>query len=129
MNIGFKIKLVRELRRMKQEEVAEELGMTQGSYSRLESDKGDIKFSKLEHVASILKVQVEDIVGYKEGVNFLLTNNKHANGVIINQMSQSERKLYENHIDSLKAEIITLKQVLNKTLGKNNTVKKETKKK
>lgn len=103
--------------------MANELGMTQSAYSKVENDIGDLTLAKLTQIAGILGVSIEDILGFNEGIVFNLKNNKKANGVVINQMSGNERKVYENYIDSLKAEIANLKVVLNKVLD-NKPIKK-----
>lgn len=61
MEIGHKIKKVRELKNLTQEFVAAELGMTQSAYSKIETGENDLSFKKLSQIAEVLGVQPEEI--------------------------------------------------------------------
>ena len=117
MKLGHKIKKVRELKNLTQEYVAAKLGMTQSAYSKIESEETDISFKRLEKIASLFGLLPEELINFSEALVFNLTNNKKANGLVINQMSSNERKIYEDHILTLKGEITHLKTVMNKLLG------------
>ena len=116
MNLGNKIKKLRELKDFTQEHLAEKLGITQSNYSKIEKGTIDIQYSKLEEIAKILDVTVEDIIGFN--MVFNLKNNKKANGVVINQISQNEKKLYAEYIEALKVENSYLKSMIEKLLAK-----------
>src|SRR5680860_62592 len=75
-HIGRKIARIRELRGMKQETLAEELGMSQQSVSHLEQSE-TVEDEKLEKVAKILGVTKEGISNFSEerAINFF--NNFH----------------------------------------------------
>ncbi|HEX7414614.1 MAG TPA: helix-turn-helix transcriptional regulator [Bacteroidia bacterium] len=119
MNIGKKIKQIRELKCYTQEFCAEKLGLTQSGYSKIELGTVDLPFSKLEEIASILDVSLENIIGFNEGMIFNLKNNKKANGYVINQISQHEKKIYDEYIEALKAENSYLKKTIDKLIDKN----------
>ena len=116
MNLGNKIKKLRELKDFTQEHLAEKLGITQSNYSKIEKGTIDIQYSKLEEIAKILDIAVEDIIGFN--MVFNLKNNKKANGLVINQISQSEKKIYAEFIESLKIENSYLKKTIDKLLEK-----------
>mgnify|MGYP000987349740 CR=1 FL=1 len=117
MKLGHKIKKVRELKNLTQEHVAGKLGMTQSAYSKIETEETDITVKRLERIADLLGMLPEELIGFNESMVFNLSNNKKASGLVINQMSSNERKVYEDHISTLKNEITHLKQVMNKILG------------
>lgn len=117
MKLGHKIKKVRELKNLTQEHVAGKLGMTQSAYSKIETEETDITVKRLERIADLLGMLPEELIGFNESMVFNLSNNKKASGLVINQMSSNERKVYEDHILTLKNEITHLKQVMNKILG------------
>lgn len=119
MNIGRKIKRLRELKHFSQEYMAEKLNMkTQSSYSKLEASN-DVPYSKLEQIASLLGVKPEDIITFNEGMVFNLMNNKKASGLVINnQLPKNERKIYDEYIVSLRKEIEHLKIMVDKLLPK-----------
>lgn len=114
MHVGQKIKKLREFKNLTQSDVADKLGITQGSYSKIELGKVDLLFSKLEEIASVLGLSLEEVIGFQENLVFNMKHNKKANGLVINQMSAIEKKLYEEFIQSLKAENTYLKETINK---------------
>ncbi|MFL5766084.1 MAG: helix-turn-helix domain-containing protein [Bacteroidia bacterium] len=116
MHLGQKIKKLRELSNLTQEFVAAEIGVNQSSYSKIERGETDISFSRLEKIASILKVQPEEIIGFNAKFIFNVSNNKKASGVTINQVSINEKRLYEEYIQTLKLEISFLKSTIDKML-------------
>jgi len=56
MEIGHKIRKIRELRNYKQEYMAEKLGISQVSYSRIESGQTKLDLRRLQNIAKILAV-------------------------------------------------------------------------
>ncbi|MDQ1142428.1 helix-turn-helix domain-containing protein [Pedobacter agri] len=64
-HLGRKISRIRELRGMKQEALAAELGISQQAISKLEQSEG-IEDSTLEKVAKVLGVTAEGIKNFNE---------------------------------------------------------------
>jgi len=64
-NIGRKISRIRELRGMKQETLAAELGVSQQTVSKLEQSE-EIEDSTLEKIANVLGVSKEAIKNYSD---------------------------------------------------------------
>jgi len=118
MKLGQKIKKLRELKNLSQSYVADKLNISQGNFSKIENSNSDIPYSKLEELATILGLTVEEILGFNEKMIFNLKNNKLANGLVINQISANEKKLYEDYIESLKIENTYLKSMIEKLLEK-----------
>lgn len=116
MEIGQKVKKLRELRNFTQEYMAKELNMTPAGYGKIERDESDVTYQKLEKIADILGIKIEDIVNFNEKVIFNQMNNQHATaGYIIHQsISEHERKLYEQIIEQLKEEIAYLRKLIEK---------------
>jgi len=105
-SIGQKIRKIRELKGIKQEVMAEQLDISQQSYSNIESDKTDIAFSKIEKIAEIFQMRPEDIVCFDEKVIFNNFASNQANqAYIINVVSEKERELYEKTIQLLEDKI------------------------
>jgi len=65
MHLGRKISRIRELRGMKQETLAQELGISQQAISKLEQSE-HIEDEKLEQVAKALGVSADAIRGFDE---------------------------------------------------------------
>lgn len=124
MTIGQKIKKIRELRNYTQEYVAEKLQISQPGYAKIERDESEVNFSRLEKIAGVLGVRVEDIIGFDEKamLNFMYNKHGHNNGLVVNQhVSELEKKLYEEkaksqdeYIHQLKEEIVYLRKLLDR---------------
>ncbi len=77
-HIGRKIARIRELRGMKQETLAEELGISQQSVSSLEKSE-TLEDEKLESVAKVLGVTKEAIENFSEEAIFNIISNTYHN--------------------------------------------------
>lgn len=120
MQIGHKIKKLRELKNLTQEHVATGIGISQGAYSRIELGDSEITFSKLEKIASVLDMKPEEIIAFNENMVFNVMNNEIGNGLVINnnQLSEGEKNLYVQQIELLKEEVEYLKKLLDTILSK-----------
>lgn len=77
-HIGRKISRIRELRGMKQETLAEELGISQQAVSNIEQSE-TIDDVKLEEIAKVLGVTKEGIENFSEEAVFNIINNTYNN--------------------------------------------------
>jgi transcriptional regulator with XRE-family HTH domain len=75
--IGTRIKRFREIKNLTQEHLAEKLGISQNSYSRLESETVKISTDRLKEIAEILDVPTEHLMNTEAPVyNFNNNSNK-----------------------------------------------------
>lgn len=122
MEIGEKIRKLREFRQYSQDYVAKKLKITQGAYSRMEQGEIDLPFSRLEKVAEVLEMPVAKLVGYddKQMMTNYITNSDNftTNGnVLSNKLAVEElTKQYDLRILSLENEVIRLHSLLEKAL-------------
>ena len=121
MHIGQKIKKLRELKNLTQAHIANELGLSQGAYSKIELGESEVSYSRLEKISSILGLKPEDVISFNDQMVFNISNNPNGGNVFshINQqsISESEKKLYENQIDLLKEENAHLKKMIERLLN------------
>ncbi len=114
MTLGQKIRLMRELRGLKQETVATELDMTQSGYGKIERDETDVPFSRLTEIAKVLKVNVSDILNVNDNkIQYYLSNSNasfHSTSCFNNY--DSGKEVYEKLIASLEREIVQLQQTI-----------------
>ncbi len=96
------------------------LQMNQGSYSKIEADETDITLSRLEQISELLGIKPEDVICFNENMVFNVMHNKKGIGISINNMNSTEKKLYDDHIESLKTENAHLRTVVNKLINKRN---------
>ncbi|WP_417363180.1 helix-turn-helix domain-containing protein [Galbibacter sp.] len=131
-HIGRKISRIRELRGMKQEALAMELGISQQSVSLIEQSE-TIEDEKLEKVAKVLGVTAETIKNFsEESMIYNIQNNydgsnKGANSISISNFNctfnpldklveayEEKEKLYERLLQAEKDKVAYLEQLLEK---------------
>jgi transcriptional regulator with XRE-family HTH domain len=120
INIGHKIKKLRELKNLTQEHMAKSIGITQGAYSRMELGETEITYSRLEKISEELGMKPEEVIAFNESLVFNVMNNQTGNGLVINnnQMSDTEKNSFEQQILLLKEENNYLKTVIDGLLKK-----------
>ncbi|TAH20133.1 MAG: XRE family transcriptional regulator [Cytophagales bacterium] len=118
---GLKIKKLRELRNYTQEFMAEKLSMSQTGYSNIERDETDVSLSRLQQIAKVLEIKLQDLLGFDEKMLFVGTmtnNNTNQAGVIFSSETfERERKLYEEQIKQLKEEVAFLRGLVGERAG------------
>lgn len=108
---------------MTQENVADELNMTQQGYSKYETGERELKHSRLEAIAKVLGVSVEDVLAFDDKIIFSVHNNSNSNnGLVINQstLAEKEREIYELKLRLQDEEIKSLKKQLEAFQSKTN---------
>jgi len=120
INIGHKIKKLRELKNLTQEHMAKSIGITQGAYSRMELGETEITYSRLEKISEELGMKPEEVIAFNESLVFNVMNNQTGNGLVINnnQMSDTEKNSFEQQILLLKEENSYLKKVIDGLLNR-----------
>ena len=126
MKIGEKIKTVREIKKLSQEDMAHKLGLAVQTYARLERGESRMYMQVLEEIAQILDMSILDLLSVGEK-NFVLivgengtatencyTLNKNgADTETIAALLKAKDEVIEQqkqHIASLKETIEILKQ-------------------
>lgn len=102
--IGEKIRNIRELKNLTQDYMAEQLGMTQAGYSKIESGTSKVSYSKLLEISKVLDVSLEDIMAFDSQKYFNSFNNVKGNnnGSVTIHIEDSEiKQLYEDKITLL----------------------------
>lgn len=116
LNVGNKIKKLRELRNFTQDYMADALQMSQAGYGKIERDETDISLSRLQQIAEVLKVGLNDLIGFDEKMIIFGAMNTHAaanNGIFLGKDNfDNERKLYEDQIKQLKEDKSFLQEML-----------------
>lgn len=65
-NIGYNIRRIRGLRGLKQAYMAHALNISVNSYGKIERNEVNIKISRLEDIASVLRTTVQHILLFEE---------------------------------------------------------------
>lgn len=104
---GNKIRKIRELKSLKQEHMAEQLGISVAAYSKLEREETSLSDERLDHIAKIFDMSVEDILAFDEKQVFNFINN-HDNdnvGPYYNSFPEELKRLYDDKIKLLEDKI------------------------
>lgn len=109
LHIGRKISKLRELRGIKQETLAAELGISQQAVSKIEQS-AEVEEDALEKIAKVLGVTVEGLKHFTEDSVFNNINNFHDQS-IQNNFNPIEKviELYERLLASEKEKVEFLK--------------------
>ena len=109
LHIGRKISKLRELRGIKQETLATELGISQQAVSKIEQS-AEVEEEALEKIAKVLGVTVEGLKHFTEDSVFNNINNFHDQS-IQNNFNPIEKviELYERLLASEKEKVELLK--------------------
>ncbi len=85
LHIGRKISRIRELRGMKQEALAAELGISQQAVSKIEQS-AEVEEAALEKIAAALGVSIESIKNFSDeaALNYFNTFNDNSTGAFNN---------------------------------------------
>jgi transcriptional regulator with XRE-family HTH domain len=108
MNIGDKIRKVRELKGFKQEYVAGKLGLSVTAYGNIERNDSSLTFERLEEIAEVLEVTVQDILNIPEQLNIHSVNNAHQVGFNHNTTINDNRTCTEGEAEAYKQSITNL---------------------
>ncbi|OXA90463.1 helix-turn-helix transcriptional regulator [Flavobacterium hercynium] len=115
-SIKNKIKSIRELKNYTQEYMADQLGVTQAGYSKIEKGKTILSFEKLVEIARILEISVEDIISFDSQRyfnNFNRVKGNNNGSILINSdNSEALKKLYEDKISLLEKLLYQTEQEL-----------------
>ncbi|WP_255481105.1 helix-turn-helix domain-containing protein [Pontibacter sp. Tf4] len=125
-HIGRKISRIRELRGIKQETLAQEMGVSQQTVSRIETSE-TIEEDILAKVAQILGVTPEAIKNYSdEAVITIISSTLHDNAGSVNnnctitfnpidkllEVIEENKKLYERLLQSEREKVELLKKMI-----------------
>jgi len=97
--LGIHIRKLRQLKNYTQSYMAERLKMSSSGYGKLERGDTDISMKRLEAVASILGVSIDEIIFFDEE-NYI--NNKTKNAKVGSSLRYENRQADTSHLNSAK---------------------------
>lgn len=102
-SIKNNIKNIRELKNYTQQYMADQLGITQAGYSKIEIGTTSISYSKLMEISTVLKVSVEDIINFdhQKYITNFNTVDDNDNNTVCNNNCKLFKGLYEDKIKLL----------------------------
>lgn len=116
LNIGSKIRLLREIKGISQEAVAMDIGISQQAFQQIECGKTKIDLNRADEIARSLQVELEALLSFQPA-NYL--NNCTQSGVINTNNIPTEKLIegYEERIRTLKSELLFLQNQNTQLLG------------
>lgn len=66
MNIGEKVRMIREIKGISQESIATHLNISPQAYGKIEREETKLDFDRIEEIAKYLQVRMEDIINFDE---------------------------------------------------------------
>lgn len=98
--IGDTIKKAREEKQYTQQYLAQQLGMTQKAYSKIETSQTQLTVAHLDKIAEVLETSINQLLGTDGAVyNNYATNTGPGDGIVINKTpSEKLSDLYEKMI-------------------------------
>ncbi|MBC7913329.1 MAG: helix-turn-helix transcriptional regulator [Pyrinomonadaceae bacterium] len=117
---GTKIRMIRELRGLSQENVAEQLGIAQNTYSKIESNQTKLSTEMLAKIADIFDVSPMDIMTQQPAIINFQSNQgtQHAFGHI-NTFVSTQKELFGELIKTKDSEIDRLQTIIDQLLKRN----------
>lgn len=114
------IRKLREWNNLTQQNIADELKISQKHYSRIELGQVDISLSTLEKIAGIFNLKVQNLFGMEDVNIFNSVNNNHQKGGQLQAYLQTEieqvQALYERLLKEKDEKIDLLQSFLKKDL-------------
>lgn len=110
--IGSKIRQIRELKGFSQDFIANQLGISQRAYSKMEMNQSKLDWGRITKIADILEVDPMDIVAFDDNLIF---NNCTQSGKFQQFTNMIPDKLieqYEERIKWLEGEVTFLRKEL-----------------
>lgn len=120
-SIRNNIKSIRELKNYTQEYMAEELGITQAGYSKIEKGKTDISLTKISQIASILEITPDMLFQFDTKI-FLSNLKESKKQNPFEDASLMVKKLYEDKISLLELLLSKTDSELNRYIKKYGTI-------
>jgi transcriptional regulator with XRE-family HTH domain len=129
MSVHEKIKLVRQSKGLTQEEVAEKLNMSVSGYGDIERGDSDLKLSKLEKIADLFGISINDLFNLNDksvlnlaceqnksnwhissnSLDYLQVKTELEKQLLIVELKDKELALQQREIENLKEIIALLK--------------------
>jgi len=106
----IKIKELRKLKGFSQQYMANQLNISQMAYSKIERNKTQLNWDKLNKLAEILAINIWDLIDNNKEIKEIDLENKASNETIL-LLKQFFHK-YDYQINTLKEEITFLREQL-----------------
>ena len=105
MGIGTKIRQIRDLKGLNQENMANELGISVTGYGKIERNEVSVNYERLEQISTVLGVKVEHLIGFDNNLALNNFNNTVEQQIGTFNFPNELKQLYEDKIKLLEDKI------------------------
>lgn len=112
MKISERIKSIRVSKQFSQDYMANELGISQRAYSKIENDEIKLDLEKLQKIAEIFEMEAGEILNGENSQANVFNNYKSITNAVVNNYNKKQDELQNEIINILKNEISSLKTIL-----------------
>ena len=112
MKISERIKSIRVSKQFSQDYMANELGISQRAYSKIENDEIKLDLEKLQKIAEIFEMEAGEILSNQTNQANTFSYNKSITNAVVNNYNKKQDELQNEIINILKSEISSLKTIL-----------------
>lgn len=121
MKQGDKIRVLRTKKGISQDYMASQLNITQPAYANIESNKTKLSVNRLQEIATILQVKVDEIVNFDDKINIEnVTNSQVGFGTYKEAPTNNQQLIIslENQIEYLKKQLFEKDELIGNLLKK-----------
>jgi transcriptional regulator with XRE-family HTH domain len=111
MEIAEKIRKLRGLKGLSQDNMAHDLGISQKAYSDIETGETDLTIKRLDQISKVLGVSLGELLSFDDRLMF--NNHNQQSGNVANIIVQQNEEM----VKSLKEEIAYLREENSKLIG------------
>jgi len=131
IKINEKIKFIRSLKSLTQEQVAYKLGITTHAYAKIERGETDVNFSRLQQIAEVMEIDLLQLLSFEEKNIFNFNGNNSQSQQFVYQVNSSIEQAENKHelekanlmneqlqkeVEYLTKEVNYLKEIINNLL-------------
>lgn len=99
LNIGGKIRQIRDVNNLSMAQVADKLGISARMYANIENETSNITLKRLISICNVFECTLEQLLGFSEKNIFNFQNSQEKNGTI-NQGVINEKELVKNLLEA-----------------------------
>ena len=111
MEIGNKIRKIRELKGFTQQYMASVLEISQRAYSKLERNEIKLDWNKIKKISSVFDIDPVDLISFNDSMIFNNCSQSGKAHTINNYVSEKIISLYEKRISQLDEEVKFLRKL------------------
>ncbi len=113
MQLADKIKFMRQLKNLSQEDIAQRLEMSVQGYAKIEQGKTDISYSRLKQISQVLEIDELELLSFGEKNVFYFAGNNNqqiGTGTVYNYQTDKIDNIERLQIELEKAKTLLFEQ-------------------